>query len=201
MLQDSASWHTEEGHSSYDGILVACFSVHPLVPQLQRQLPDTVITGIFEASVLTALSLLRPGDRWGIVTTGPFWERHLSDGVASFLGADNASMNSKFAGVQPTGLNASEFHQGVAADVVRRKIRDSTQKLLSKGRVTCVVMGCAGMAGMDLEIRRAAEEAHGHDFAFKTLHVVDGVLAGIVHIEQAVRQLRLSSFSDSTAGH
>jgi Asp/Glu/hydantoin racemase len=177
--------------------LIACYSVHPLVPQLQTLLPHTVVTGIFEASVLTALSLLKPGEKWGVITTGPFWEKHLSDGAMGSLGADNAAANSKFAGVQPTGLNASDFHQGVEADVVKRKIRDATWKLLNKGNVTCILMGCASMAGLDLEIRKAAEEAQGHDFGFKILHVVDGVAAGMVQIEQSVRQRRLSSFSDA----
>lgn len=168
---------------------MACFSVHPLVGRLQQQTRG-VVTGIFEASILTALPLLRPNEKWGIVTTGKFWEKHLRDGVQSFLGAVEADTNTKFAGVESTGLNASDFHHGVSADVVNQKIREATKRLLGKGQVTCVVMGCAGMAGMEDQIRNAASEEVDKEFAFKVLNVVDGVAAGIMQLEQVIRQQR-----------
>ncbi|KAH6656146.1 Asp/Glu/hydantoin racemase [Truncatella angustata] len=176
----------------FEGILIACFSVHPLVGELQ-QLTGTsgVATGIFEASILTALPLLKPDEKWGVVTTGKFWEKHLSDGVQHFLGAGETDSNAKFAGVESTGLNASDFHHGVSPDVVNQKIREATGRLLRKGKVTTVVMGCAGMAGMESQIRRGAAEEMGEEFAGKVLNVVDGVTAGVIQIEQLCRQQRL----------
>ncbi|KAI1737978.1 hydantoin racemase [Xylaria scruposa] len=177
--------------NNYDGIVVACFSVHPLVSELQSREPATAVTGIFEASVLAAISLLRPDQKWGIVTTGKFWETHLSDGVSAFLGAKTEGGNAKFAGVQSTGLNASDFHHGVDPAVVRQKLKAATKRLLGAGHVSVVVMGCAGMAGLEQIIREAAGEEFGDEFAYEQLHVVDGVRAGIMQVDHMIRNQRL----------
>ncbi|KAI0002697.1 hydantoin racemase [Xylariaceae sp. FL0662B] len=174
--------------AGYDGIVVACFSVHPLVPYLQGY--PTAITGIFEASVLTALSLLSRDEKWGIVTTGKFWEEHLTSGVKDFLGAGQSDPNSKFAGVESTGLNAGDFHHGVDPAVVREKLKLATKRLLSQGGVACIVMGCAGMAGLEEIIREAANDALGKEFA-SSLHVIDGVRAGIMQVEHMIKHQRL----------
>lgn len=192
----------------YDGIVVACFSVHPLVGTLGT-LPGApaarAVTGIFEASVTAALGLLQPRpshsssssstSQWGIVTTGAFWVEHLTQGVADFLGTPPAAASSvvstRFAGVESTGLNAGEFHAGVSPEEVERRLREATRRLLARGDdVRCVVMGCAGMAGLEAVIRRAACEARGPAFAYDELHVVDGVRAAVLQAEELVKHLR-----------
>ncbi|KAI0479991.1 hydantoin racemase [Xylaria cf. heliscus] len=178
----------------YDGIVVACFSVHPLVSELQSRSRrgNVAVTGIFEASVLAAISLLHPGQKWGVVTTGKFWESHLSDGVGAFLGVKTAQDgNARFAGVESTGLNASDFHHGVDPAVVRQKLKSATKRLLGAGNVAVVVMGCAGMAGLEEIIREAASEEYGDEFAYETLHVIDGVRAGIMQVDHMIRHQRL----------
>ncbi|KAK8004776.1 Hydantoin racemase [Apiospora arundinis] len=186
----------------WDGILVACFSVHPLVRNIATCVPRMPMpaTGIFEASVLAAMSLTDRNrkERWGIVTTGKFWEEHLSQGVAMELTGDSSAPfgpHSPFAGVESTGLNASDFHHGVDPAVVTKKIKEATKRLLAKGtersRVTCIVMGCAGMAGLEETIRSAASEGYGEKFANEELHVVDGVRAGLMQIDQMIKNGRL----------
>ncbi|KAI1632642.1 Asp/Glu/hydantoin racemase [Biscogniauxia mediterranea] len=182
--------------ASYDGVLVACFSVHPLVPALQQSPPPFrgAVTGIFEASVVTALSLLAPGQKWGIVTTGAFWEAHLSDGVRAFLnGSSSSDLPANFAGVASTGLHASDFHDegGVGPAVVEAKLREATRRLLRGGHTACIVMGCAGMAGLERTIREAAREELGEQFAYGVLHVVDGVRAGLMQIDNMIKLRRL----------
>lgn len=220
----------------YDGILVACFSVHPLVRELLRSggapgsggggragasSPSSstssrpsrarAVIGIFEASILAALLLLPPPpppptpspsssfpstfeqqqqQQWGIVTTGKFWEEHLSEGVRSFLGSGNGG-SSRFAGVQSTGLNASDFHSGVSPEVVRQKLGEATKRLLGGGRTTVIVMGCAGMAGLEEIIRGAAAEEVSERFAYDLLHVVDGVRAGLLQLDSMIKHQRL----------
>ncbi|KAI0836568.1 Asp/Glu/hydantoin racemase [Hypoxylon sp. FL0890] len=175
----------------YDGVVIACYSVHPLVSTMQcsRAYPKSV-AGIFEASILTALSLLGPDDTWGIVTTGKFWEKHLADGVKAFLGTASTDSNSRFAGVESTGLNASDFHHGIDPEVVRKKLSEATKRLLSKPGVKCIAMGCAGMAGLEEIIRNAAREEKGEEFAYSELHVIDGVRAGIMQVEHMIRHRR-----------
>ncbi|RYP74119.1 hypothetical protein DL771_003177 [Monosporascus sp. 5C6A] len=196
-----------ERPSAYDGILVACYSVHPLVRELRSS--GCAVTGIFEASVVMALSLLpaprslspsssSPGNdeqqqQWGIVTTGKFWEEHLAAGVQVFLGTSSdprRDPRSRFAGVESTGLNASDFHNGVSPEVVREKLKGATKRLLKGGRTTVIAMGCAGMAGLEEIIRSAAAEEVGERFAYDELHVLDGVRAGIMQLEIMMKQQR-----------
>ncbi|TDZ36482.1 Uncharacterized protein C8035_v008264 [Colletotrichum spinosum] len=178
----------------YDGVLVACYSVHSLVEELSRLYHDSlVVTGIFEASILTATSLLPqtgvPSSTWGVVTTGEFWEKHLSHGVMAYLGQGEQSENGKFGGVTSTGLTAGDFHH-VSATEVKSRLDQATQRLLKSGNVRCVVMGCAGMAGLEEIIRSTAVDLYGQDMGSR-ISVVDGVKAGILQIEQTVRSRRL----------
>ncbi|GAB1315285.1 Protein dcg1 [Madurella fahalii] len=176
----------------YDAVLVACFSVHPLVgklAELQGTSGKLAVTGIFEASILACLSLLPPQRKWGIVTTGKFWEDHLTQGVNTFLGAEPQALNAKFAGVETTGLNAGDFHGGVDPAIIREKLRQATKRLLAHGNVECVVMGCAGMAGLEQIIRSVAVEEYGTERGNQLL-VVDGVRAGIGLLEQMIRNRR-----------
>ncbi|KAG5976928.1 hypothetical protein E4U55_007153 [Claviceps digitariae] len=181
-----ASLAKQPGHlSEYDAILVACFSVHTLVPALSGQFKGPV-TGIFEASILTALSLLGPSERWGIVTTGDFWERHLQEGVDAFLGIRGATAveHTKFAGVFSSGLTAGELHE-VSAEKVEEKLGAAARRLLASGNVACVVMGCGGMAGLEGIIRCAAVEVYDECKA-KDLYIIDGVKAGVLQLHQMV---------------
>lgn len=158
-----------------------------------RSIPElrAVTLGIFEGSILAALSLLESHEKWGIVTTGKFWEKHLTDGAIDFLGGYPSTTNSKFAGVESTGLNASDFHHGVDPAVVKQKLKEATQRLLAKPGVKCIVMGCAGMAGLEEIIRLAACEVKGNKFAYSKLLVMDGILAGIMQTELAIKYQRL----------
>lgn len=179
---------------------MACFSVHPLVDrlaQLDGPRGKLVVTGIFEASVLSSLALLaapplktEPPRKWGIVTTGKFWEAHLTEGVNAFLGTDLKSVNNKFAGVESTGLEAGDFHGDIDPAVVRQKLSEATKRLLGKGVVECVVMGCAGMAGLDEIIRAAAVEQYGAEKG-NQVFIVDGVRAGVGLLQQTVRNKEL----------
>lgn len=141
--------------------------------------------GIFEASILTALSITKETEKWGIVTTGHFWEKHLSDGVNKFLGQSSAEQNSRFAGVFSSGLTAGDLHS-VSPEQVKEKLRDATIRLLKSGNVSCVAMGCGGMAGLEDIIRGAAEEVNGPEAA-KALYIVDGIQAGILQLHQIIQ--------------
>ena len=122
----------------YRTVLVPCFSVHPLVQKLADLTKNAVIVlGIFEASVLSSMTLLPPYPSpdskarvWGVVTTGKFWEEHLASGVRAYLGHESSS--SKFAGVFSTGLNAGDFHGGVSPEEIQRKLKEAAKKLLTR---------------------------------------------------------------------
>lgn len=183
---DDANLERDLKSNKYDAVLVACFSVHPLVSSLAKY-HHLAVTGIFEASIATALSLNpapRNGEKWGIVTTGSFWEDHLSNGVKGFLGQDSKTENDKFAGVVSTGLTAGDFHT-ISPKEVGLKLKNATKKLLVSGNVSCVVMGCGGMAGLEKIIRTTAVEVYGK--TGEDVYIIDGVKAGILQLEQMLR--------------
>ncbi|KAK3388256.1 Asp/Glu/hydantoin racemase [Sordaria brevicollis] len=183
---------------NHDAVLVCCFSIHPLVTKLTEYASSNLtsslsVTGIFESSLLTSLSLLTsPSRKWGIVTTGKFWESHLTSGVKDFLGQSQPSQNEKFAGVETTGLNAGDFHGDIPQSVIDAKLAEATRRLLKRGDVECVVMGCAGMAGLEEIIRRVAVEEYGEERGRKVM-VVDGVRAGVGLLGEMVRWRRMFS--------
>lgn len=147
------------------------------------------VTGIFEASVLSCLALLQGTESsFGIVSTGKVWEEALSEGVATFLGGGSPASSSRFAGVETTGLTATDLHD-LPAHLVNDKMKDATKRLLRKGKglgqeaspvgpVAAICLGCAGMAGLDQVVRDACVEELGLDLGSR-VHIVDGVKAGV----------------------
>lgn len=172
----------------HDGFLVACYSYHPLVRMLKShndvQDKGKPVTGIFEASVAASLQLIAPDEAFGIVSTGKVWEQILSDAVVEFLGTGSET-SKRFAGVETTGLNATELHD-TAAEEVRRRMKDATKRLVRKGKVGAICLGCAGMVGMNEMVREACVEELG-TVDGERVRVVDGVQAGVAWLEGALR--------------
>lgn len=191
----------------HDLFLIACYSHHPLVPQLKAECAALTsaatqgssgtgarkyVTGIFEASVLAALSLLdSETQRFGIVSTGKAWEEGLTEAVRAFLGYDgdgpidkSSSSSSlqvgRYAGTETTGLNATELHE-LPAEEVRAKMMEATKRLLRRGDVGAVCLGCAGMVGLDEAVRQACVEELGEERG-KRVHIIDGVKAGVAQL-------------------
>ncbi|KAE9375092.1 hypothetical protein N431DRAFT_436636 [Stipitochalara longipes BDJ] len=181
----------------YDAFLVACYSVHPLVEMLREKLaPHQHVTGIFEASISTALALLplelgsTRKQKFGIVSTGTYWKRALSEGVAAFLGIrdmDSLDGCARFKGVETTGLSAIELHTAPPEEV-KRKMVEATKRLVKKRDVKVICLGCAGMTGLDGIVEEALVEELGAEEARK-VHVLDGVKAGLGLLEGLLRAL------------
>lgn len=171
----------------HDGFLVACYSNHPLVQLLSSHTQKPVV-GIFQSSVTTTLQLLSPSQSFGIVSTGKIWEELLGNAVYEFLGLpETARSRVHFAGVETTGLNATDLHDAPTA-LVRRRLDEATVRLLNRDindiRVIC--LGCAGMAGMDEIVRKACIQTLGLEQGTK-VKIVDGVKAGVGVLQSLVR--------------
>lgn len=170
--------------AQHSAFLVACYSQHPLVPLLKdhEAIKSTgkPVTGIFEASLSTSLQLIHPSQSFGIVSTGKVWENILTSATLEFLGAESK----RFAGVQTTGLNATDLHDAPEEEV-RQKMKEAVKRLLGKGNVGAVCLGCAGMAGMEEMVREACVEELGEEG--RGVRIVDGVVAGVAWLEGAVR--------------
>ncbi|PBP25541.1 putative hydantoin racemase [Diplocarpon rosae] len=181
----------------YDAHLVACYSVHPLVAGLQDEVSHGIhVTGIFEASIAVALSLLpmtyadpklerlETRQKFGIVSTGKVWEEELEDGVKRFL---DASEVGRFKGVETTGLTAAELHSA-PKELVSLKMKEAVKRLVRSRDVKVICLGCAGMVGMDNIVREALVEELGV-YDAEGIHILDGVKAGIGLLEGLMRTL------------
>ena len=180
----------------YDVFLVACYSQHPLVPQLKSEC-DAIqreatkgahgsgarkyVTGIFEASVLSSLALTgsQPNEGFGIVSTGKIWETALREAVHEMFGVDESK---RFVGCHTTGLNASDLHE-LPPEKVRGKMKEATKSLLRDGNkvgssVQAICLGCAGMVGLEEAVRDACAEELGDELSHN-ISIVDGVKAGV----------------------
>jgi Asp/Glu/hydantoin racemase len=115
--------------------------------------------------------------RFGIVTTGEIWKGELTRGIAEAFGGRPGPM--AFLGVETTGLDATDLHD-MPGDVVRNKIKEATRSLVAQGEgnLKVVILGCAGMAGMDEWVREEAEE---------DVTVVDPVKAGVAVLQGLIR--------------
>ncbi|KAJ5826856.1 hypothetical protein N7447_003619 [Penicillium robsamsonii] len=209
-------WPVRDFIGHYDAFLVACYSAHPFVGRLREDIAaseeasstrNKYVTGIFEASITAALSLvsgfalndhdpINPAARlhkyqqkgsFGIVTTGSAWKEELTNAVQGALGydyEDGSSMH--FVGVETTGLTAVELHT-TEPEEVRRRIIDATRNLLrnSASRVKVVCLGCAGMAGMEEAVREGCIQEYGTEG--RRVRIVDGVVAGAGNLITALK--------------
>ena len=146
------------------------------------------------------------GSAFAILTTGYAWQEPLDTAVRNELLPP--SQTHTFAGVECVGLNAGDLHPdepqaqpidpGAAAskisspvasasfpspnNPVETKVRAAATRLLSNPNVGVIILGCAGMVGMDTWVRETAKEM-GRD----GVKVVDGVKAGVGALEGWVR--------------
>lgn len=193
---------------SHSAVLIACYSAHPLVPQLaqyyaadQAAAREKPVLGIFEASVVAALSLLHhSSEKFGVITTSAAWASPLELGVEEIIGWDSSPhpgsaavpLSSRFAGVETTGLQPIELHTRPAVEV-RQAVKDAVGRLIDRargqngtGELRAICLGCAGMAGMEETVREKCVEMLGQRGGGR-VHIVDGVKAGYLLLEGMLR--------------
>lgn len=80
------------------------------------------------------------------------------------------------------GAGASEGG-GEPDESVKQKVKAATHRLLARGDVSVIILGCAGMAGMEGWVREGVEEAGLRG----GVRVVDGVKAGVGVLQGLLR--------------
>jgi Asp/Glu/hydantoin racemase len=169
-------------------ILVACYSDHPLVPRLRTEVARPSgfhVLGIFEASINAALESIKPGEKFGVVTTGKDWEPVLTEGVLQYLNerAEDAEPDS-FAGVIGTGLGVLDLSGDDAGNLMVQ----AAKELASKG-ARAICLGCAGMSGLE----RTIEDAINEEGSKKKIVVIDGVQHGIKQLVALITDIQAPS--------
>ncbi|KAI0343628.1 hypothetical protein BDW22DRAFT_1356100 [Trametopsis cervina] len=177
--------HTGLPFSAY---LIACYSDHPLTAALREEsLVSGPVMNILESSVLHAKKLGRP---FGVVTTGTYWEPVLDVAVRAVLEQEKRGIwegeEVEFVGVYSTGLSALELHTTPRAEVDGRIAR-AAERLFGTG-ARIVLLGCAGMSGMEDAVRAGA----GGD---EDLVIINGVGVGVLLLEGLVRKKMLGGYA------
>jgi allantoin racemase len=156
----SAYWtldHVMRVAADYAAIVVACFGPHAAIEGI-REATDIPTLGIMEAAILYALPL---GAKFSIVTTSPRWKPLLEEGV-SMLGVER-----RCASVRSSGLAVLDLERLPSEQVCARLAEEAYAAVRQDG-AEVLVLGCAGMAGLEDTVARAAG-----------VPVVDSVRAGV----------------------
>ena len=150
----------EKWKGEYDGFIVACHS--DIGVDLLRELTDKPVIGIGEASMLFALPL---GHKFSILSLKKKKIPQKEDLVKKY------GLENRCASIRATGL-------GVVADYKekREKLIQEGEKAVKEDRAEVLILGCAGMAGMDKEIEKAIE-----------VPVIDGVVSALLLMESLIR--------------
>lgn len=172
VLRDLAKHAATNGETvqNFDGMIIACFSKHPLIDAL-RESYDVPIIGIMEASMYVARML---GGRFGIVATGARSKILQDDQVATY------GLSHYYVGSEATHLGVLELDSRPKEEVAKR-VMHAARSLAVKGADT-IVLGCAGMVDMT----RAAKDAVRDEDGRRTINVIDPVEAGLVMISSLV---------------
>lgn len=132
-------------HKKHKGYLVCCYSDHPLVHSLAKHTKAPVL-GIMQATLLYSYANARLTKTF-VLTSTSGWNDLLDKAIVAFAGA----------GTFPT----QKFQRTRALDVLVlsladphefKKISDRLDSVLREYKsdnINCVLLGCAGMAGLD----------------------------------------------------
>lgn len=149
----------------HDGFLVGCYSDHPLIESLASHTHKPVL-GIMHATLLYAYA--NPAfNRLIIITSTEGWVKLLDDAITRFAGVGSFPYLKfqKTAALDVLVLNLSDPQEFLQICTRVRWILD----LNASSPIDCVLLGCAGMAGLDDKLH---EE-------FPNVRFVDSVKAGV----------------------
>ncbi|MTD13016.1 Asp/Glu/hydantoin racemase [Nakamurella sp. YIM 132087] len=150
---------TEE---SFDAVVMAGFGEHGR--EGARQLLDVPVVDITEAAAALAVLV---GHRFGVVTTAPTAVAGIEHSLAT------AGVAGRCAGIRATAIGVLDLHGDL--DRTAAALIAGGRELIAAG-ADALVLGCAGMAGLDLELERALG-----------VPVIDGVAAAVALCESLVR--------------
>ena len=150
----------EEWKEKYDGFIIACHS--DVGVDLLRELTDKPVIGIGEASMLLALPL---GHKFSILSLKRKKIPQKEDLVKKY------GLENRCASIRATGL-------GVVANnkEKREKLIQEGEKAVKEDGAEVLILGCAGMAGLDKEIEKIVN-----------VPVIDGVVSALMLIESLIR--------------
>lgn len=150
----------KEWKEKYDAFIIACHS--DIGVDLLRELTDKPVIGIGEASMLFALPL---GHKFSILSLKRKKIPQKEDLVRKY------GLENRCASIRITGLGV------IATDEQKReKLIQEGIKAVKEDGAEVLILGCAGMAGLDKKIEKIVG-----------VPVIDGVASALMIIESLVR--------------
>jgi allantoin racemase len=146
----------------YDAYIIACYGDPAL--EAVREITEVPVIGICEASLYIA-SLLAPN--FSIITVIPRVIVPLQQLVAKY------GLAQRLASIRVTNLSVEEFAKDLVAG--QRALLDEGRKAVVEDRAESLLLGCAGMAGLDAMMEKELG-----------VPVIDGVAAAVKLAEALV---------------
>lgn len=163
-----------EDLNSYDGFLICCYSDHPLIYSLAK-FTDKPILGIMQATLL--YSLLNPSIRkLFILTSFSEWGPLLDKGIEDFVGCSNFP-GSKFQRTKALNVSVLSLSDPREYAKIFNRVNTILKEEYSNDNIDCVLLGCAGMAGLDEKL--TADFPH--------IKFIDSVKAGVEFLNTLIR--------------
>lgn len=169
----------------FDGFLVCCYSDHPLVHSIST-LTDKPILGIMQATLL--YSLLRPSPRkLFVLTSGSGWNPLLDQAIVDFFGCGTFPQT-RFQKTQALDIEILSLNDKANFEAVTNKVRDLLEVEYGADDIGCVLLGCAGMAGLDAKLTEVFPQVEFID----SVKIGVELLAGLARF-QSNKELSLTS--------
>lgn len=150
----------KEWKNEYDGFIIACHS--DVGVDLLRELTDKPVIGIGEASIIFALPL---GHKFSILSLKRKKIPQKEDLVKKY------GLENRCASIRVTGLGVVDNDREKREKLIQEGI-----KAVKDDGAEVLILGCAGMAGLDKEIEKIIN-----------VPVIDGVVSALMLIESLIR--------------
>lgn len=140
----------------FDGILIACFSDHPLVTRLKdvaaKKKSRVSVIGLLDSSVQYCNLI---GKNFSIITSNKEWISILNNSVKSKFLTRNTIDKNLWKGTVSTDLQVLDLHspdnfQQIADIICDKNIRNLDSEI--------VILGCAGFSGLQNKLAKKFEE-------------------------------------------
>ncbi|CUM67939.1 uncharacterized protein PRCAT00005652001 [Priceomyces carsonii] len=150
----------------YDGFLVCCYSDHPLIHSLGQRTRKPVL-GIMQATLTYSL-LSSLVNKLFILTSFSDWEPLLDQGIIDYVGSDRFPLG-KFQKTKALNISVLDLSDPKEFAKIRERVNYFLNVEYAKEKINCVLLGCAGMAGLDSKLSES----------FPNVLFIDSVKVGV----------------------
>lgn len=158
---------------AHDGFLVACYSDHPLVALLAKHTRKPVL-GIMQATLLYSYANARV-QRLFVLTSTSGWLPLLDEAITKFAGAGHFPYE-KFQKSRALDVLVLNLSDDSEFSKISERVSEFLREYASEN-IDCVLLGCAGMAGLDAKLHEK----------FPHIVFIDSVKAGVEFLTSLTR--------------